>query len=132
MGVHPIVLKDLEEAEESLLSRFFRVGGEARYAVVIVSPDDRGASRVQFDDAMIGEKALKFRARQNVILELGFFYGKLGFQDVYVLMSEPREKWPDFELPSDLGGAVFKRMDAAGKWKPLLKGAMNKRGFRLV
>ncbi len=131
LGVRPIVLKDIEEAEESLLNRFFLVGGEARFAVVIVSPDDRGASRHQYDDPGVGERAMKFRARQNVILELGFFYGKLGFQNVFVLLQEPKEKWPDFELPSDLGGAVFKRIDAQGKWKKLLRKTLAGRGFEL-
>lgn len=129
--VSPIVLKDVEDSEESLLNRFFRVAGEARVAVVIVSPDDKGASRLQYDEPAIGEKSLRFRARQNVILELGFFYGKLGFQNVYVLLKEPSEKWPDFELPSDITGAVFKRMDKSGLWKVLLKKKMIELGLKL-
>ncbi len=129
IGIRPIVLRDVEDAEESLLTRFFRVGGEARFAIVLFCPDDRGASRFQYDDSSVGERSLKFRARQNVILELGFFYGKLGFQNVYVLLKEPTEKWPDFELPSDISGAVFKRMDKSGNWKGLLVKAMKAQGL---
>ena len=51
-------------------------------------------------------------ARQNVILELGFFLGKLkDFNKVFVLRKNPPEAWPEFGPPSDLAGAIFKEID---------------------
>src|SRR5690606_32812906 len=69
LGIRPVVLKDAAGPDQSLLQRFFRVAGEARFAVVILSADDVGAARRQFDAPNVGDKSLQFRARQNVILE---------------------------------------------------------------
>ena len=65
----------------------------------------------------MGERALQFRARQNVILELGFFYGYLGWEHVFVLYKPPDEIFPNFERPSDLGGVVFDEVEAGRTWK---------------
>ena len=78
------------------------------------------------------EKALRYRARQNVVLELGFFLGKLkDFNKVLVLRSSPREPWPEFEMPSDLAGAIFKEIDQQGRWKNLLRSALMKNGVEV-
>ncbi|MDE0372366.1 MAG: nucleotide-binding protein [Rhodospirillales bacterium] len=53
----------------------------------------------------------KPRARQNVILELGFFLGKLDRQWVCPLVKG------DMETPSDYDGVVFTRLDDVGAWK---------------
>ena len=79
----------------------------ARFAVVLLGADDYGASRRQYDLEGVGERALQFRARQNVILELGFFYGKLGWENVFVVYRAPDRDFPNFERPSDLDGVVF-------------------------
>jgi predicted nucleotide-binding protein len=130
--VNPIVLKDIEEQEDSLLRRFLRVAEQATFAVVVYSPDDTGASLVHYAAPKGGEKALRYRARQNVILELGFFLGKLkDFSRVFVLKSHPKEEWPEFELPSDLAGAIFKELDGQGRWKGLLRAALVKAGIQV-
>ena len=51
------------------------------------------------------------RARQNVILELGYFLGKLGRNGVCALHKA------GVELPSDYQGVVYVEMDQAGGWK---------------
>lgn len=76
VSVNPIVLKDIRGARTSLFEKFRDVAGEARFAVVLFSADDFGASAIQFNE--VADRALKYRARQNVVLELGFFFGKLG------------------------------------------------------
>jgi predicted nucleotide-binding protein len=53
------------------------------------------------------------RARQNVILELGFFLGKLGRNRVLALY----RKVHNFELPSDYQRVLYKEFDSAGAWK---------------
>lgn len=51
------------------------------------------------------------RARQNVVLELGYFVGRLGRDRVLAL------KRGDVEVPSDFNGVVYTDYDAAGHWK---------------
>ncbi len=50
------------------------------------------------------------RARQNVVFELGFFFGKLGRKRVAVLLDR------GVEQPSDLDGLVYISLED-GSWK---------------
>jgi predicted nucleotide-binding protein len=59
-------------------------------------------------------KVVKERARQNVILELGYFLAALGHERVCAL------KKGDVETPSDIHGIVWVGMDESGIWKKLL------------
>jgi predicted nucleotide-binding protein len=51
------------------------------------------------------------RARQNVIFELGYFRGTLGKGRVCLLRKG------EVEMPSDLYGVIYTRLDEAGGWK---------------
>ncbi len=77
------------------------------FAIVLLTPDDIGAAK---DD----QSNKKQRARQNVILELGYFLGKLGRDRVCALYKS------DVEIPSDYKGVLFIPMDDKGAWKMLL------------
>ncbi|NUO80075.1 nucleotide-binding protein, partial [candidate division KSB1 bacterium] len=66
---------------------------------------------------------LKSRARQNVILELGFFLGKLGRARVCALLK------PGVELPSDYLGMVFIDVDGGGAWQYKLAKEMKTAGL---
>jgi hypothetical protein len=94
----------------------------------LLTADDRGASREQYDVSDVGERALQFRARQNVILELGFFYGQLGFENVFVIYKKPDLPWPNFERPSDLDGVVFDNLSEPN-WKTKLGQRLRNAGF---
>ena len=45
------------------------------------------------------DKALQFRARQNVIFERGFFFGSLGWENVFVLFKPSTKVFRNFERP---------------------------------
>ncbi len=130
-GIRTVVLTMISGAEQSLFQKFLKWGGEARFAIVLFSADDLGAARLQYEHVGVGEKALQFRARQNVILELGFFYGRFGWENVFALHKPANEVFPNFELPSDLGGVVFDEVDPKGNWKALLTDRLLKAGFEL-
>ena len=98
---------------------------------MLLSADDYGASREQFEAVNVGDRALQFRARQNVILELGFFYGSLGWENVFVLLQEPDEVFPNFELPSDLHGVVFDNISKTG-WQNKLGAKLTAAKFKLI
>lgn len=131
LGVRPVVLSQLEGSAQSLLQKFFSVSKEARFAIVLLTSDDYGSSRLQYEAEGVADKALQFRARQNVILELGFFYGHLGWERVFVLQKKSIRVFPNFERPSDLDGAVFDPIDDTGKWKTVLAKKLAAAGFQL-
>jgi len=78
--------------------------GNTSFAVILLTPDDIGSVATQPDN-------LKPRARQNVVLELGYFLGRLGRRRVAALVSE------GVELPSDYSGVVYINLDAQGAWQ---------------
>jgi predicted nucleotide-binding protein len=80
--------------------------GDAVFAVVLLTGDDEGGIRAGTNKQP--------RGRQNVIFELGFFFGKLGRRRVSVVLEENVEK------PSDIDGLVYITFDDAGAWKQAL------------
>jgi len=131
LGVSPIVMKDIGGASMSLVQKFLEMGRAAKYAIVLLSADDYGAARYQFEEEGVGDRALRYRTRQNVVLELGFFYGYLGWENVFVLEKAPPKVFPNFERPSDLDGIVFDRYDTSGKWRTELHRRLTSHGFQL-
>lgn len=143
--IKPVVLKRVLGPEESLFQKFKREGMEAKFAIVLVSPDDYGCSKYELHEQAeklgigklarlflvwaIGYPQFKFRARQNVIFELGFFYGSLSFENVFLLERKAKGIRPHFERPSDLGGVVWDQVDESGDWKESLSERLRNAGF---
>lgn len=131
LNIRPIVLIDEYGAEQSLFQKFLRWSGDTKFAIVLITADDLGAGRYQYDEPDVKERSLQFRARQNVILELGYFYGLLGWDKVFVLSKNPDKKFPNFERPSDLDGVIFDTVESNGNWKAILKDKLKKSGFKV-
>jgi predicted nucleotide-binding protein len=91
----PIILSEQAWKGRTIIEKFEDHSDEARFAVVILSADDwaRGP-----DDSDWPEQPN--RARQNVILELGYFMGRLGRRYVAALLG------PGVEEPSDIKDLV--------------------------
>jgi predicted nucleotide-binding protein len=100
-----VILHEKPNQGQTLIEKFETNAAQAAHAVILLTADDIGRSA-----AADGSEA-RPRGRQNVILELGFFFGKLGRQHVTVLRD------PDVEEPSDLRGIVYIPFDQAGTWK---------------
>ena len=105
-GREVIVLHEQANAGRTILEKFEDYAGHASFAVVLLTGDDEGGARTGTDKHL--------RGRQNVIFELGFFFGKLGRQRVVVLIEE------NVERPSDIDGLVYINRDQAGAWKQAL------------
>jgi predicted nucleotide-binding protein len=73
------------------------------FAVVLFASDDEGRRK--------GTNTLVGRARQNVILELGYFIGLLGRPNACALHRG------DIEIPSDYLGVLFIPMNRTDAWK---------------
>lgn len=130
-GIASVILSRRDESPQSLFQKFMSVASQARFAIVLLSGDDYGASRKQYEAANVADRALQFRARQNVILELGFFYGGLGWENVFVLYQEPDRVFPNFERPSDLDGVVFESISDP-QWQKSLGSKLSAAGFKLA
>ncbi|MGH3942850.1 MAG: TIR domain-containing protein [Pseudonocardiaceae bacterium] len=129
LGLQSVVLAKAEREERSILDRFESLAVQAGFAVVLLSPDDYGTAVRQFKAPRGGQNALRYRARQNVVLELGFFYGRLGWERVLVIEKAPPEDWPEFERPSDLAGVVFVRSGGDRDWRSELRSKLAKAGM---
>jgi predicted nucleotide-binding protein len=102
LDLEPIILNEQVSRNQTIIEKIESYGREVAFAVVLLTPDDVGGETPE---------ALQPRARQNVILELGYFIGRLGRDRVCAL------KRGEVEVPSDYDGVVYTPMDQAGAWK---------------
>lgn len=107
LDLKPIILHEQPNQGRTIIEKFAEYADSVSFAVVLLSPDDIGYRKDQ------SSEAAKFRARQNVILELGFFLGKLGRHNVITLFKND----PDFEGPSDYDGVLYTPFDISGRWQ---------------
>lgn len=89
--------------------------GNVGFAVILLTPDDFGRAKA--------DAAEQPRARQNVILELGYFVGRLGRDKVCGLLKG------DIEVPTDYVGTVYVKWDDAGAWKMALGKELDAAGY---
>jgi len=98
-----IVLQEEPNRGRTLIEKFEQTAVGARYAVVLLTADDVAHP--------VDSEETELRARQNVVFELGFFFGELGRGRVAALYDER------VELPSDVQGLAYIPLDSAGGWK---------------
>ncbi len=99
----PIVLRERFKAGETVPEKFEREALQADGALVLFTPDDEAASlfTAAGEPVSTGELRMRVRARQNVSLEYGWFWGRLGRDRVLLLLKG------ELELPSDLAGLLY-------------------------
>lgn len=96
-GIMPISLADTPGQGNTIIEKFEREADRVAYAIVLLTPDDEGRLK-PLPGATPNNP--QDRARQNVVLELGYFFGKLGRQRVAVLNA-------GVEQPSDVHGLQY-------------------------
>jgi predicted nucleotide-binding protein len=97
IGLEPVVLHRQADRGLTIIEKFEKHSC-VDYAIVLMTPDDQ----VMPSDNSGNTAHPEFRARQNVIFELGFFVGKLGRERVCCIYR--RGVTP----PSDIAGLVYK------------------------
>lgn len=117
LGLKVVILHEQPDAGQTIIEKFERHASASGCAVVLLTPDDIGAPKHSPDD-------VQPRARQNVILELGYFCGALGRERVLVLVKE------GVEIPSDYLGVVYTAMDSSGAWQLKLAKEMKSAGLQ--
>jgi len=116
VGVKAVILHEQPNEGRAVIEKFEANSG-ASYAVVLLTADDRGGPQ------SVPYKKQQSRARQNVILELGFFLSKLGRNRVTVLHEA------GVEFPSDYSGVLPIALDGLGAWRFLLARELKAAGF---
>lgn len=115
---NPIILHENADCGNTIIEKFEEYASKASYAIILLSDDDLGKSKLDDD--------LQYRARQNVIMELGYFIGKLGRNKVFVL------KQGAIEVPSDIIGVIYNNYDGEeGGWRNKLVKNMKSVGFNV-
>jgi predicted nucleotide-binding protein len=99
LGLKPIILHDQPNRGRTLMEKFEQEANDVGYAFVIMTPDDLGIDAKLHEEIKKG--GLCYRPRQNVVLELGFFFAKLGRGRVCCLVKG------DVEKPSDINGIIY-------------------------
>ena len=116
LGLEPVILHEQPNMGRTIIEKVID-HSNVGFAVVLLSPDDLGCSAIDYPDG------IKHRARQNVIMELGFFLGKLGRNSVLPLYRSVQGK--DLELPSEYDGVIYTKFSEDGGWKLKLVQELN-------
>ncbi len=116
-GQRPVILADKAAKGRTIIEKFEQESDGSGYAVVLLTSDDLGRSNAAHEEELLP------RARQNVVLELGYFIGKLGRDRVAALYDD------GVELPSDYRGVEF--ISFANDWKLKLIRELKAAGFKI-
>lgn len=95
-GLEPLILDQLPSKGQTIIEKLEDYTNDIGFGVVLATPDDEGHRKDRADEKT-------YRARQNVVLELGMLLTKLGRQKVAILLRD-QEK---MERPSDIQGLIY-------------------------
>jgi len=119
LGLEAVILHEKPNRGQTIIEKIERFS-DVGFAVVLLSPDDTGYLTTA------GPGAAQPRARQNVILELGYFAGKLGRENVVALYRG------SIELPSDYDGVLYTPYDSdSGTWRSELVAELKESGYQV-
>lgn len=115
-GTEAIVLHEQPSKGKTIIEKFTHYS-DVGFAIILLTADDKGGLKTE------AAENYKPRARQNVILELGYFLGLLGRERVCALYEE------GVDIPSDYSGVLFIPIDENGAWRFLLARELKEVGF---
>ncbi len=117
IGIETIILAEkVNGGSITIVEKFIREAEGVNFAVVLFTPDDVGG----LNESEEKKTEVRERARQNVILELGYFLAKVGRENVVVL------KKGDIEIPTDYSGVIYIPFDEHDGWHLKLAGELQK------
>lgn len=117
LDLDPVILHEKPNAGRTIIEKFADYS-DVHFAVVLLTADDEGGLKGAVEPP-------KPRARQNVILELGYFLGKLGRARVCALYEE------GVEIPSDYQGVLFVPLSPNDRWRFDLVTELKAAGFTI-
>tara|TARA_R100000365_G_C2742300_1_gene70969 strand:- start:992 stop:1819 length:828 start_codon:yes stop_codon:yes gene_type:complete len=115
-GLDPIILHEQANGGRTVIEKVERFG-DVSFAVVLLTPDDIGSVK--------HGSVQELRARQNVLLELGYFMGRLGRDRVCMLRKG------DVSIPTDFAGSVWVNLDDGDGWRGKLVKELQEAGHQV-
>jgi len=103
LGLNICILHEMENLGKTIIEKFEK-HANVGFAIALLTKDDVVNSKQH-------PKSKVFRARQNVVFEMGYFIGKLGRDKVCALVEK------GVELPSDINGIIYISLDTNETWK---------------
>lgn len=95
-SMEPLILDQLPSEGQTIIEKLEAYTADVQFAVVLATPDDKGHRAQHADESA-------YRARQNVVLELGMLLSKLGRKRVAILLKQQE----NMERPSDIQGLIY-------------------------
>jgi predicted nucleotide-binding protein len=93
LGVRPVVLHEQDDLGKTIIEKFEYYASQSVFGFVLMTPDEQ--------TSVPSSTEAKWRTRQNVIMELGWFMAKLGRNRIVVLHRGA------VEVPSDISGVIY-------------------------
>jgi len=115
LHLNPIILSEQPNEGKTIIEKFEK-HSDVGFAIILLTGDDKGKISDSENE--------QIRARQNVILEMGYFIGKLDRNRVFPLYER------GVELPSDLHGLVYNPIESEG-WKFNLVKELKTAGYKV-
>lgn len=112
----PIILHEQADKGLTIIEKFEQ-HADVGFAIIILSKDDVGKS--------ITSRTTQPRARQNVVFEFGYFFGRIGRNKVLALYEN------GVELPSDVSGILYKSLDNSKSWQLEVAKELKSAGYEI-
>lgn len=115
IGFEPIILCEQANQGQTIIEKI-ETHSDVGFAIILMTPDDVGGQTAEL---------LRPRARQNVLLELGYFIAHLGRKRICAFAKG------DLEIPTDFAGVVWETFDDGGAWKTVLGRELRAAGYAI-
>ena len=117
LGINPIILHEQASSGMTIIDKIDKYSNVG-FAIVLYTPCDMGYPKNN-------EEQKRFRARQNVIFEHGYLISKIGRENVCALVKQ------EVEIPNDISGIVYIKMDENYGWQLQLAKEMKNSGYNI-
>lgn len=113
-GIEVIILSEQANRGRTIIEKI-EAYSDVHVAIALFTQDDIGMAKEEKENE-------KYRARQNVVFEAGYFMGYLGRENVIMVAEE------NVEIPGDLSGMVYTTKE---NWKIEMLKDLNAAGMKI-
>lgn len=113
-GIEAIILREQANRGKTIIEKL-ETYSDVHVAIALFTQDDLGAAKDEKENE-------KYRARQNVVFEAGYFMGYLGRENTIIIVDD------NIEIPGDLAGMVYTTKD---NWEFEMLKELNAAGMKI-
>lgn len=114
LGIEAIILSEQANRGKTIIEKL-EAYSDVHVAIALFTQDDLGSAKDEKENE-------KYRARQNVVFEAGYFMGYLGRENTIIIVDE------NIEIPGDLAGMVYTTKD---NWEFEMLKELNAAGMKI-